>query len=720
MRLLHFNGERLVSTDFRGKTIPLYAILSHRWGNSEVLHEDIAAGTYKEKAGYRKIEFCAAQAARNGLQYFWVDTCCINKWDLRELSKAINSMFRWYKDAARCYVFLADVSVATDAPQSAWETSFLASEWFTRGWTLQELIAPTSVDFFSCEGRWIGDKTSLELLVHKTTGIPVEALRNGPLDKFTIDERKGWAKNRNTTEQEDAVYCLLGILDVTIPATYGDGVERAWRRLQTELEAARSAPSIIPFSQNDQFVGRESQLAELEAKLFEYNRATKMAIVGPPGTGKSQLALEIAHRARQRNRNCCVFWIDASDTVSLYRSYESIAQKLGIPGWDDEKADSRQLVKAYLGRNGERQYLLVFDNADDMSLGSNDLSDYVPQSEQCAALYTTTNRDTAKELAAPNVLKLKEMSLSTAQRMLANYIRAPLSPSEQQEAQLLLHELSYLPLAIVQAAAYINIRGITLQQYRLLVARQIEAVLGHDSKPPENGPQEHDITGPVATTLLISLDQICRDNDLATIYLSLAACVDQKDILLDLLPAASPREREDAVKVLSGYRLVTRRPAETSLDLHQLVYRTLQEWLRRQGQLDEWTGNAVKELYRIFPDNDHSSRSKWRRLLPHAKYVLMHSSVGKKGGDRLDLARKCAMALYNDGRWVEAEQLEVQVMETSSRVFGKEHPDTLTSMANLASIYRNQGRWKEAEQLQANELQICSRVLGDEHPDTLT
>ncbi|KAF2733273.1 HET-domain-containing protein, partial [Polyplosphaeria fusca] len=367
MRLLHFDGDKLVSTDFRGKTIPPHTILSHRWGDSEVLYEDLAAGTYEKKDRYQKIEFCAAQAAQDGLQYFWIDTCCIDKWDRRERSKAINSMFRWYKDAARCYVFLPDVSTAADASQSAWEASFLASEWFTRGWTLQELIAPIYVGFFSCEGRRIGDKMSLEPLVHKATGVPVEALRNGALDEFTIDEftideRRGWAKDRKTTEEEDAAYCLLGILDVAIPAAYGEGVEKAWRRLQAELEAAGSAPSIIPFSQNDQFVGRESHLAELEAKLFEYDQAKTIAIVGPPGTGKSQLALEIAHRTRQRNKDCSVFWIDVSDTDSLYRSYESIAQKLGIPGWDDEKADSRQLVRAYLSREGERQCLLVFDN----------------------------------------------------------------------------------------------------------------------------------------------------------------------------------------------------------------------------------------------------------------------------------------------------------------------------------------------------------------------
>ena len=248
MRLLHFDGERLVSTDFRGKTIPPYAILSHRWRDSEILFEDLGNHEYKEKGGYRKIEFCAEQAAQDQLQYFWIDTCCIDKWDLRERSTAINSMFRWYKNAARCYVFLPDVSIAIDASQSAWEASFCASEWFTRGWTLQELIAPVSVEFFSCEGRRIGDKKSLEPLVHKVTGIPLKALRNGPLDEFTIDERRDWARNRETSKEEDKVYCLLGILDIFIPAFYGEGMDKAWRRLQIELETAGSAPSIILFS----------------------------------------------------------------------------------------------------------------------------------------------------------------------------------------------------------------------------------------------------------------------------------------------------------------------------------------------------------------------------------------------------------------------------------------------------------------------------------------
>src|SRR4051812_27263119 len=122
----------------------------------------------------------------------------------------------------------------------------------------------------------------------------------------------------------------------------------------------------------------------------------------------------------------------------------------------------------------------------------------------------------------------------------------------------------------------------------------------------------------------------------------------------------------------------------------------------------------------MFLGYNYGSRSKWRRLLPHAKYALLHSLAKEEGGDRLILKWKCAMTLHSDGRYDECEKLFLQVMETFKRVLGDEYPSTLTTMANLASTYSNQGRWKEAEELQAKELGICSRVLRDEHPSTLT
>ncbi|KAJ4991369.1 HET domain-containing protein [Stagonosporopsis vannaccii] len=258
MRLLHFDAlGRLILTDFRGKLIPPYAILSHRWSDSETLIEDVWNGTYKGKGeGYQKLRFCAEQAAQDRLQYFWIDTCCINRWDNNERLKAINSMFQWYRNAARCYVYLSDVSLTAVTEMARAPCSDCS--WFTRGWTLQELIVPASVEFFSREGRRIGDKASLEQLIHNVTSIPLAALRNNPLDQFSISERMRWAKNRVTSEEEDMVYCLLGLLGISLPITYGEGKESAQRRLQAEIKAAGSAPLIILFSRNECFVGRES------------------------------------------------------------------------------------------------------------------------------------------------------------------------------------------------------------------------------------------------------------------------------------------------------------------------------------------------------------------------------------------------------------------------------------------------------------------------------
>jgi hypothetical protein len=189
------------------------------------------------------------------------------------------------------------------------------------------------VKFFSREGHPIGDKASLDQLIHEITNIPLAALRNCPLDQFTTSERERWAGSRRTTEEEDIVYCLLGVLGISLPITYGEGQESARSRLRAEVKAASSVPSIIPFSQNPGFVSRESQLAELEAKLFSNEHTTTMlAVVRPGGTGKSQLALEVAHRTMQSNKNCSVFWIDASDKDSLYQLYARVAQKLSVLG----------------------------------------------------------------------------------------------------------------------------------------------------------------------------------------------------------------------------------------------------------------------------------------------------------------------------------------------------------------------------------------------------
>ncbi|KAH8650398.1 beta transducin-like protein HET-D2Y [Tricladium varicosporioides] len=242
MRFLECNNDSEFSlTEDLGDNIPQYAILSHRWEAGEVTFQDLMAGTGKSKAGYKKIQFCGEQAARDGIQYFWVDTCCIDKANNTELAEAINSMFCWYRGATKCYVYLSDVlgspsNTDNNSHLLPWDLAFRESKWFTRGWTLQELLAPTSVEFFSQHGKRLGDKGTLKQQIHEITGIPISALEGTPLSQFRVDERLSWAENRQTTRAEDKAYSLLGMFGIYLPLIYGEGREHAFKRLRKEIQ----------------------------------------------------------------------------------------------------------------------------------------------------------------------------------------------------------------------------------------------------------------------------------------------------------------------------------------------------------------------------------------------------------------------------------------------------------------------------------------------------
>jgi hypothetical protein len=229
MRLVHFDGGNSFSlVEFDDDQIPPYAILSHRWGSDqdEVTFQDMSEGNYRSRPGFTKLVFCGSQASRDGFSHFWIDTCCINKSSSAELSESINSMFKWYNKAAKCYAYLPDVS------RERWKAEFKLSSWFTRGWTLQELLSPKEVDFFTIEELNFGTRSSLAQDIHDITGISIQALLGTPLSHFSITERLSWAKGRRTKREEDRAYSLLGIFDVSMSPIYGEGRRKAFVRLQ--------------------------------------------------------------------------------------------------------------------------------------------------------------------------------------------------------------------------------------------------------------------------------------------------------------------------------------------------------------------------------------------------------------------------------------------------------------------------------------------------------
>jgi hypothetical protein len=225
MRLL--NSYTLELEEYHGTDVPDYAILSHRWEEEEFTFEDLKTPTTEVKKGYRKIKSACSLTRHYGLDYLWVDTCCIDKASSSELAEAINSMYRWYTEAAVCFAYLSDVQLPAHPIRD--------SVWFSRGWTLQELIAPRRVRFHDKDWHFLGTKKDLIDTLVDATGIDLNVLigRKAPFS-CSVAQRMSWAARRTTERVEDRAYSLLGLFDVHMTLLYGEG-DRAFVRLQEEI-----------------------------------------------------------------------------------------------------------------------------------------------------------------------------------------------------------------------------------------------------------------------------------------------------------------------------------------------------------------------------------------------------------------------------------------------------------------------------------------------------
>jgi hypothetical protein len=259
MRLINVRNYHLET--FLGSNIPPYAILSHTWGHNEITFEQMplqvpsaVADTNPEEdleGGYMKIIYACKQALSDGLNYAWVDTCCIDKSSSAELTEAINSMFQWYHQAAVCYAYLSDIENDSRLHGMMISHGIERSKWFSRGWTLQELLAPMKLQFFIRGWRYVGTDEELQDIIEERTGIERMYLTKdlSPLmcRHASVATRMSWAAGRRTTRLEDQAYCLLGIFDVNMPLLYGEG-EKAFIRLQEEIMKSSSDETILAWN----------------------------------------------------------------------------------------------------------------------------------------------------------------------------------------------------------------------------------------------------------------------------------------------------------------------------------------------------------------------------------------------------------------------------------------------------------------------------------------
>ncbi len=258
--------EALELVAVRDDAVPTYAILSHTWGDEELTFQEMESmrGYHRfrqtldkrkrsiaAKLGYGKVARAAKLAASRGFAYLWVDTCCIDKASSAELSEAINSMYEWYAGAAECFALLADVLPAKVEDLASEGSTFRRSRWFSRGWTLQEMVAPKMVLFYAQDWTLLGSKREnkpLKRVVSLVTGIHEEVL-DGTIDpmQLSVATRMQWAAHRRTTRAEDIAYCLMGLFQVNMPLLYGEG-KRAFTRLQEEILQRTDDQSIFAWN----------------------------------------------------------------------------------------------------------------------------------------------------------------------------------------------------------------------------------------------------------------------------------------------------------------------------------------------------------------------------------------------------------------------------------------------------------------------------------------
>ncbi|KXJ86599.1 heterokaryon incompatibility protein-domain-containing protein, partial [Microdochium bolleyi] len=249
MRLINVDTLRL--EEYLGHLAPSYAILSHTWGTGEVSLQAFEAAYEQPESpthslpGFEKIVRACLQSRALGLQYCWVDTCCIDKTSSAELSEAINSMFRWYEEANVCIVVLEDYIHDSRPDGVSGGPPIDLCRWFTRGWTLQELIANENVRFYDAHWTYIASKAHMVHKLSLITGVDPEVLTSASRAfRRPVACRLSWASRRRTSRIEDEAYCLLGILDVNMPLIYGEG-GNAFTRLQQEVLQKHDDPSLF-------------------------------------------------------------------------------------------------------------------------------------------------------------------------------------------------------------------------------------------------------------------------------------------------------------------------------------------------------------------------------------------------------------------------------------------------------------------------------------------
>ncbi|KAJ5065692.1 hypothetical protein J3E74DRAFT_414642 [Bipolaris maydis] len=551
------------------------------------------------------------------------------------------------------------------------------------------------------------------------------------------------------------------------PGVYNEGPSK---RPETPPE-----PSInVPFPRDPDFVDHGTLLDQISKRCAA--PASRVALVGLGGVGKSQLAIEHCYRTAEQSLDTWVFWAHASNTARLEQSFREIADQVRARGRKDPQADVFELVRDWLRNAKNGRWLLVLDNTDDAAIVSptegssglqQHLSRYLPFSRHGAVLVTSRTKSAAMQIVEDSdIILIEPMHDAAAHALLRKKLRD--IDDKDDNIATLATTLSYMPLALVQAAAYIRERA-----PRCSVRQYLEEYRQSDHRKTrllnqEAGHLRRDIaaSNSILVTWQISFDHIRSTRQSAAGLLSLMSFFDRQGIqeaLLHQQSSIADDGFEEDVLVLRDYSLITVTRDADTFEMHSLVQLATRTWLENEGQLDKWREQFISNLCAELPTGEHENWEKCQALFPHARAALAQQpksrearkewalllykaawyawrrgragdaeematvsmearseELGEEDARMLDSMEMVGLAKELGGKYKEAEAMHRQTLAQMEKVFGHKHPGTLMSMQHLAEVLDSQGRYEEAEAMNRQTLAWREKVLGHEHPHTLT
>ncbi|RKK64704.1 hypothetical protein BFJ69_g16600 [Fusarium oxysporum] len=479
---------------------------------------------------------------------------------------------------------------------------------------------------------------------------------------------------------------------------------------------------IVPFSKNDLFVGRYDVLARLQGLLFQEGHR-KAALVGLGGIGKTQIALQLAYWVRETKQEYSVFWMPALSRASFEQACMQSIDACDIPTTDNNNAV--ESLRQYLSSKRAGKWLLVVDNADDAqtvmgSVGAESgIYRSLPQSDAGRILFTTRYRKVAVSVAGRNLLEVPAMSRNEARSYFKEALIQEVSSSDDEVMNHLLTLLEHLPLAITQAAAYMNENQVTLTEYIQLFENtdrdKIELLSAEFQDDTRYEQSQH----PVATTWFISFNQIRSADKLASRILMFLAFVEPKAVPQSMLPKGeSQQQLIRAIGMLCGYGFLYRQGSSEVFDMHSLVHLTTRSWIMENDSWKKQRDATIARLKEVFPTDDWENRNLWRQYLPHAIRLLRYTE-DDWNEELCELGYWTGRCLFVDGRVIEAVKLLEHVVKVQGATLAENHPSRLASQHALAGAYQANGQIAEAVELLKHVVTVRETTLAENHPSRL-